>query len=134
LVILVNSGTASGAEIVCGCLQDYRRAIILGEKTFGKGSVQTIIPLSDGSALRLTTSKYFTPNGREIHGRGISPDIFVEEGEIEEKPKEEKPIDIFEKIEEKELKKKLPEKYSKDPVLLRALDVIKAIKIYKKGQ
>lgn len=131
MVVLVNSGSASGAEIVAGCLQDHRRAIILGEKTFGKGSVQTIIPLSDGSALRLTTSKYFTPKGREIHDKGIIPDIIVAEGKIEEEPKEE-PIDIFEKLEEKQ-EEVLPEKYSKDIQLLRALDVIKAIKIYRES-
>ena len=82
MVVLINEGSASGSEIVAGCLQDYKRAIIMGTKSFGKGSVQTVIPLSDGSALRLTTSKYFTPLGKQIHGKGVMPDIVVEEGKI----------------------------------------------------
>ena len=77
LVVLINEGSASGSEIVAGALQDYKRATIVGAKSFGKGSVQTVIPLSDGSALRLTTSKYFTPLGREIHGKGVIPDIVL---------------------------------------------------------
>ena len=77
IVILVNEGTASAAEIVSGALQDNRRALVLGARTFGKGSVQTILPLDDGSAVKLTTAKYYTPNGRVVHENGIVPDVLV---------------------------------------------------------
>ena len=84
LAILINEGSASGSEIVAGALQDYKRAIIIGKKSFGKGSVQAIIPLVDGSALRLTTSHYFTPSGKIIQGKGVIPDISVEENKLPE--------------------------------------------------
>jgi carboxyl-terminal processing protease len=77
IVVLVNLGSASASEIVTGCLQDLHRAVILGEKTFGKGSVQSIFPLEDGSALKLTTAKYYTPSHRVIHEHGITPDVLV---------------------------------------------------------
>jgi carboxyl-terminal processing protease len=79
MVVLINGGTASAAEIVAGALQDNKRAVVLGTKSFGKASVQTIIPLSDGSALKLTVARYFTPSGRSIQATGITPDIVVEQ-------------------------------------------------------
>ncbi len=84
LVVLVNGGSASGAEIVAGAIQDQGRGIIVGTQTFGKGSVQTIIPLKDGSGLRLTTARYYTPNGRSIQAKGIVPDIIVKLSRPEE--------------------------------------------------
>ena len=77
IVILVNEGTASASEIVAGALQDYKRALVLGTQTFGKGSVQTIIPMADGAGLRLTTARYFTPKGNSIQATGITPDVVV---------------------------------------------------------
>ena len=75
LVVLVNGGSASASEIVAGALKDHNRAELIGHKTYGKGSVQTVMPLSHGGAIKLTTSRYFTPSGVSIHGKGIIPDI-----------------------------------------------------------
>ena len=77
LVVLVNSGSASASEIVAGALRDQKRALILGERTFGKGSVQNLIPLADGTGLKLTVARYYTPSGKSIQAEGISPDFEV---------------------------------------------------------
>ena len=149
MVVLVNEGTASAAEIVSGSLQDNGRAVILGTQTFGKGSVQTVIPLEDGSALKLTTARYYTPNGRSIQAEGIIPDIVVkpirpQEEKAEEKTNAENPM-----LREKDLKghiksptqnevklddaKKEMDNLDKDNQLKNAIDILKSWDILKKN-
>jgi carboxyl-terminal processing protease len=103
LVVLVNGGSASASEIVAGAIQDHHRGIILGTQTFGKGSVQTIFPLKDGAGLRLTTARYFTPSGRSIQAKGISPDITVKLT----RPEEEKEVTPPKMPSEKDLERAL---------------------------
>ena len=80
MVVLVDGGTASASEIVAGALQDHKRATVIGNQTFGKGSVQTILPLGNNAGLKLTTARYYTPSGRSIQAKGIEPDITVDDG------------------------------------------------------
>ena len=142
LIILVNDGSASASEIVSGAIQDNKRGLILGTKTYGKASVQTVIPLKDGSALRLTTASYLTPSGKLIKGQGIAPDVVVELSEGKGESAEE-PEDIFEKVTEKKSEKKdeknpeikTPadkEKLQRDNQLNAAINLVKAIKTYGK--
>ncbi len=144
LVVLINSGSASGAEIVAGAIQDNGRGILLGTQTFGKGSVQTIFPLKDGSGLRLTTARYFTPNGRSIQAKGIVPDIVVKpsqpQAEEEKVPKhpvekdlERHLIEIEKALPKEKLKKEeVKEKKPVDQQLERALELLKSWEIFKK--
>ena len=128
IVVLVNLGSASASEIVSGCLQDLHRAIILGEKTFGKGSVQSIIPLDDGSALRLTTAKYYTPSHKVIHEVGITPNIIVPTTDEEDyNIRMQLTPGGLESLDEKDRERV---KSSHDPQLERAEDLLKGIMLY----
>jgi len=158
MAVLINEGSASGSEILAGALKDNKRAITIGTKSFGKGSVQSVIPLPDGAGLKLTTSKYYTPSDISIHGIGIQPDILIEQRNgntvVDEKTAEAKKVEeIFNNVDNKteatnaddksmgtkppltEQEKKDAEakiKLLEDDQVQAALNVLKGIKIYKK--
>jgi carboxyl-terminal processing protease len=128
MVVLVNPWSASAAEIVAGCLQDLRRAIVVGEKTFGKGSVQSIIPLDDGSALRLTTAKYYTPSHKVIHEVGITPNVRVPISDEEDQELQLKRAPAgLETLDEKARERAVN---ARDAQLDRASDLLKGILLF----
>jgi carboxyl-terminal processing protease len=149
IVVLINGGSASASEIVSGALQDHKRAIVLGTKSFGKGSVQTVIPLPGNGAMRLTTARYYTPSGRSIQAKGIDPDIVVEPAKVESygmgrrlsesdlRGALDKPDAKKEETEETapapeaaaEEKEEVPQDYQ----LMRALDLLNGLSLYKQS-
>jgi len=145
IVVLINGGSASASEIVAGALQDHKRAIIMGTKSFGKGSVQTIIPLGASGAMKLTTQRYYTPSGRSIQAKGIEPDIEVAQSKVE--PLNKRPgrseKDLLGSLQnENESKTKAPEgtEEAVDPdtsdkpfdyQLVRAIDLLHGIALYR---
>ena len=138
IIILINGGSASASEIVAGALQDNRRAVVIGTQSFGKGSVQTVVPINENSAIKLTTAKYFTPNGRSIQALGISPDLVIERAEI-------KPFKPSTRAREKNLTGHLnteskgekatssePSNIMADNQLYEALNILRGIKLLEK--
>ncbi|MBF0484009.1 MAG: S41 family peptidase [Candidatus Omnitrophica bacterium] len=153
-VVMINQGSASGSEILAGALKDNKRAVLLGTKSFGKGSVQSVIPMPDGSGLRLTTAKYFTPSGVSIHEKGIIPDVVVDriypkkdDEDTKKKDPNEKDVDeVFDNVKKntktavpvpetdpvKKHEAEVKEELLKDNQIQSAINVLNGIKVYKK--
>lgn len=148
VLVMINEGSASASEIVAGALKDNKRGITLGTKSFGKGSVQSVIPMPDGSGLRLTTAKYFTPSGVCIHGIGITPDVVIErvypkdDKDETKKDKDKKEVEkVFEDVKNKDTGAEMTEDQKKEAALKKkdaddnqlqsAINVIKAINVYQ---
>ena len=143
MIVLINSGSASASEIVAGALKDHSRAIIVGTRSFGKGSVQSIIPLAGNGAMRLTTARYYTPSGISIQAKGIEPDIIVESGITEltkQLPKNRREENLRGALDKKEKDTKIDdndkleltpvEKLLQDNQISRAVDLIRGINLF----
>ena len=147
LVILINAGSASASEIVAGALQDHRRAIVLGTKSFGKGSVQSVLPMGQSGGIRLTTARYYTPSGRSIQALGVTPDIFLKFKRVEESEEDKRKTfseadlegalsnDSLTDIEKEMLRKEelsfqeTNERRNKDNQLAHAIDLIEGLSV-----